>query len=57
MTNVQECVSGRDRVVAVREGLDMFITKFAKAFTSFTDIVKDIVGGDNWKSVDRIRVG
>jgi len=54
-----ECVSGRDRVVAVREGLDIFITKFVKAqgdsFTSFTDIVKDIVGGDNLKSVDLIR--
>ena len=36
----------------------MFITKFIKArcdaFTSFTDIVKDTIGGDNWKSVDRI---
>ncbi len=54
-----ECISGRDRVVAVREGLDIFITKFVKtrddSFTSFTDIVKDIVGGDNWKSVDLIR--
>ena len=54
-----ECISGRDRVVAVREGLDMFITKFVKArgnsFTSFTDIVKDTVGGDNGKSVDRVR--
>ena len=37
----------------------MFITKFVKArcdsFTSFTDIVEDTVGGDNGKSVDRVR--